>query len=327
MLKIQCALIRNDELIAIEVEVSPTASGHNLKEDIRANISPRLDHFDGTQTHAHQNLWRQTDDHVSQFRASRGASLTRDGLTFKVLSRSDKVSVFTAPLPSSLHHVSVLIPDDTTPSGVSTEPVHIAPNSRDESEMTVVAIYDSNNPPNLTGILKAVASNLALSRDCLRSRKLDGQLVNFPIDTKFRKLLPGRYYLIPNGWDDLKADGVGLPIKPTLRYKRKFDPSSPSSPSSTPKKSRVEVEGDDGESATSSDTDHDEELSQFRQKFIQRDSHCVVTREYSGVDVHVLARSWWQEPAKQRLPLAIIYGGFAAFGWSSDGGEPAVKIT
>ncbi|KAJ3228273.1 hypothetical protein HDU81_006250 [Chytriomyces hyalinus] len=109
MLKIQCALIKNDELIAIEVEVSPTHSVHNLREDIRANISPRLDHLtadrltlvrickpeiggltsgellasgDLLKLEAYGTRPVQQDDAVSQFFPSRGACLTTDGKMF-----------------------------------------------------------------------------------------------------------------------------------------------------------------------------------------------------------------------------------------------------
>ncbi|KAJ3385693.1 hypothetical protein HDU80_000615 [Chytriomyces hyalinus] len=204
------------------------------------------------------------------------------------------------------------------PTGASSEPVSDSFESASAENHSTIALYNSKEPPALiisvpsqplgrpwhriVLFLKLVCGNFEVSNYTLK-RKVNGQYVTIPVNLNSGNLSPGDYFVIPNGCDDLMVDGVGFPIVP----------GSPSSPSIS-KKPWVDVfVADDGES---SDSELDEELAQFRERVIARDSHCVVTRDYGTVEaVHILAHSWWEDSAKESLPddiwqlVSEMYGG------------------
>ncbi|TPX63639.1 hypothetical protein CcCBS67573_g08621 [Chytriomyces confervae] len=186
---------------------------------------------------------------------------------------------------------------------------------------SVIAIYNSKEPPSriisvpsgpkgrpwdrIFLFLQVVCGYFEVSNYTLK-RKVNGQYVTIPVNLNSGNLFPGDYFIIPNGCDDLMVGGVGFPIVPTSSLKRKWNLGSPSSPSISKKPWDEVFAADDGESVTASDSEPDEELAQFRESVITRDSHCVVTREYSVVDaVHILAHSWWEDSVKESLPLDI----------------------
>jgi hypothetical protein len=120
---------------------------------------------------------------------------------------------------------------------------------------------------------------------------------------------PGSYCLVPmNGADTLEWGYNPQPIIPSAKS------SVPSSPttyaSGSKKRQRNEDENNvlmDAESITTIALGKVERTARFRERLLQRDNHCCISRVSRGLEAsHIVANSWWDSSRRHFLPEDVV---------------------
>jgi len=125
-------------------------------------------------------------------------------------------------------------------------------------------------------------------------------------------VFPGSYALVSNNGPVLSVTHQPLPIIPRGNLKSKSS-STPGSPSSIKKRTHEESEvriefGSYLSQLLNAVLESNDRDSLFSQRIYQRDSHCLITKEFKNLEAsHIIAHAWWRKHRDRRecLPLEI----------------------